>query len=148
MSSAEKGSLTCKGDSKRGIGLLNSRKCTQLTRQLISSQIRAPHSNNQKQIIQIGHNRIKKQQGGGILQLAIYKHGRGFELRTTENKSSNYSQSGTRIWNSWWGLISAGQPLSASKQKLGLLHLSARGRRPQFCCSAAKERLLSLLYLS
>ena len=28
MSSAEKGSLTCKGDSKREIGLLNSGKCT------------------------------------------------------------------------------------------------------------------------
>ena len=46
-------------------------------------------NNTKKQIIQIQHKRIKKAGGN---QLAIYKHGRGFELRTTENKSSKWPE--------------------------------------------------------
>ena len=46
-------------------------------------------NNTKKQIIQIQHKRIKKAGGN---QLAIYKHGRGFELRTTKNKSSKWPE--------------------------------------------------------
>ena len=46
-------------------------------------------NNPKKQIIHIQHKRIKKAGGN---QLAIYKHGRGFELRTTKNKSSKWPE--------------------------------------------------------
>ena len=41
-----------------------------------------------KQIIQIELNRVKNPDWLEANQLAIYKHGRGFELGTTVNKSS------------------------------------------------------------
>ena len=41
-----------------------------------------------KQIIQIELNRVKNPNWPEANQLAIYKHGRGFELGTTENKST------------------------------------------------------------
>ena len=41
-----------------------------------------------KQIIQIKHNRVKNPNWPQANQLAIYKHGQGFELSTTVNKSS------------------------------------------------------------
>ena len=41
-----------------------------------------------KQIIQIELNRVKNPNWPEANQLAIYKHGRGFELETTVNKSS------------------------------------------------------------
>ena len=41
-----------------------------------------------KQIIEIKHNRVKNPNWPEANQLAIYKHGRGFELGTTVNKSS------------------------------------------------------------
>ena len=44
-----------------------------------------------KQIIQIKHNRVKNPNWPEANQLAIYKRGRGFELGTTENKSSKRS---------------------------------------------------------
>ena len=44
-----------------------------------------------KQIIQIKHNRVKKPNWPEANQLAIYKHGQGFELGTTVNKSSQRS---------------------------------------------------------
>ena len=47
------------------------------------------HSTTWKQIIQIQHNRIKNPNWqGATSSKAIYKHGQGFELRMTENKSS------------------------------------------------------------
>ena len=44
-----------------------------------------------KQIIQIEHNRVKNPNWPKASLLAIYKRGRGFELGTTENKSSKRS---------------------------------------------------------
>ena len=44
-----------------------------------------------KQIIQIKPNRVKNPIWAEANQLAIYKYGRGFELGTTENKSSKRS---------------------------------------------------------
>ena len=44
-----------------------------------------------KQIIQIELNRVKNPNWPEANQLAIYKHGRGFELGTTMNKSSKWS---------------------------------------------------------
>ena len=41
-----------------------------------------------KQIIQIEHNKVKNPNWPEANQLAIYKRGSRFELRTTENKSS------------------------------------------------------------
>ena len=41
-----------------------------------------------KQTIQIELNRVKNPYWVGANQLAIYKNGRGFELRTTVKKSS------------------------------------------------------------
>ena len=41
-----------------------------------------------KQIIQIELNRVKNPNWPEANQLAIYKHGQGFELGTTVNKSS------------------------------------------------------------
>ena len=41
-----------------------------------------------KQVIQIKRNRVKNPNWPEANQLAIYKHGQGFELRTTMNKSS------------------------------------------------------------
>ena len=41
-----------------------------------------------KQIIQIELNRVKNPNWPEANQLAIYKHGREFEIRTAENKSS------------------------------------------------------------
>ena len=41
-----------------------------------------------KQIIQIELNRVKNPNWLEANQLAIYKHGQGFELGTTVNKSS------------------------------------------------------------
>ena len=41
-----------------------------------------------KQTIQIELNRVKNPNWVEANQLAIYKHGRGFELGTTVNKSS------------------------------------------------------------
>ena len=41
-----------------------------------------------KQIIQIKLNRVKNPNWPEANQLAIYKRGRGFELMTTENKST------------------------------------------------------------
>ena len=41
-----------------------------------------------KQIMQIKLNRVKNPNWPEANQLAIYKRGRGFELWTTENKSS------------------------------------------------------------
>ena len=41
-----------------------------------------------KQIIQIELNRVKNPNGPEANQLVIYKCGRGFELGTSENKSS------------------------------------------------------------
>ena len=38
------------------------------------------------------HNRIKKPQLAGGNQLAIYKSGQGFELRTTKNKFSKWPE--------------------------------------------------------
>ena len=40
-----------------------------------------------KQIIQIKHNRVKNPNWPEANQLAIYKRGRGFGLRTTVNKN-------------------------------------------------------------
>ena len=40
--------------------------------------------------MQIEHNRNKKKNLGGGNQLATYKHGLGFELGTTKNKSSEW----------------------------------------------------------
>ena len=48
-----------------------------------------------KQIIQIELNRVKNPNWLEANQLTISKHGRGFELGTTENKSS---------WHSEWDL--------------------------------------------
>ena len=45
--------------------------------------------NTQKQIIQIQHKRIKNP---NWQELSIYKRGRGFELGTTENKSSKWPE--------------------------------------------------------
>ena len=45
-------------------------------------------SNCLKQIIQIKLNRVKSPNWPEANQSAIYKRGRGFELMTTENKSS------------------------------------------------------------
>ena len=45
-----------------------------------------------KQIIQIELNRVKNPNWLEANQLAIYKHGRGFELGTTVNKSSRRSE--------------------------------------------------------
>ena len=42
-----------------------------------------------KQIIQIELNKVKNPNLAGPNQLAIYKRGRGFELGTTESKSSS-----------------------------------------------------------
>ena len=44
-----------------------------------------------KQIIQIELSRVKNPNWPEANQLAIYKHGRGFELGTTMNKSSKWS---------------------------------------------------------
>ena len=41
-----------------------------------------------KQVIQIKRNRVKNPNWPEANQLAIYKHGQGFELRTTINKFS------------------------------------------------------------
>ena len=41
-----------------------------------------------KQVIQIELNRVKNPNGREANQLAIYKHGRGFKLYSTMNKSS------------------------------------------------------------
>ena len=41
-----------------------------------------------KQIIQIEVNRVKNPNWPEANQLTIYKHGKGFELGTSENKSS------------------------------------------------------------
>ena len=41
-----------------------------------------------KQIIQIELNRVKNPNWPEANQLAIYKHGRGFDFATTVNKSS------------------------------------------------------------
>ena len=54
----------------------------------------ALHSNNWKQIIQIEHNRVKKKQLAEGNQLALSRHGRGFELGTTENKYSKMVRTG------------------------------------------------------
>ena len=45
-------------------------------------------SKYQKQIIQIELNRVENPNWSEANQVAIYKHGRGFELGTTVNKSS------------------------------------------------------------
>ena len=45
-----------------------------------------------KQIIQIEHNRVKNPNWPKANQLALYKIGRGFELVTTVNKSSQRSE--------------------------------------------------------
>jgi len=45
-----------------------------------------------KQTIQIELNRVNNPNGLEANQLAIYKHGRGFELGTTVNKSSWWSE--------------------------------------------------------
>ena len=44
-----------------------------------------------KQIIQIELNRVKNPNWPEANQLVIYKHGQGFELGTTMNKSSKWS---------------------------------------------------------
>ena len=45
-----------------------------------------------KQIIQMQHKMIDKPQLAGGNQMAIYNRGRGFELGTTESKSSKWPE--------------------------------------------------------
>ena len=67
---------------------LLAKQCWELLRPFARSlRIQELHSNDKK-IIQLEHNWIKKPQLAGGNQLAIYKHGRGFELGKTENKST------------------------------------------------------------
>ena len=52
-----------------------------------------------KQIIQIELNRVKNPNWPEANQLTIYKHGKGFELRTSENKSSYRSGQDLNLWS-------------------------------------------------
>ena len=56
------------------------------------ASLQALHSNTYKQIIQIQHNRIKNPNWQEATSWLFYKRGRGFELRTTENKSSQWPE--------------------------------------------------------
>ena len=50
-----------------------------------------------KKIIQIQRNRIKNPNLAGGNQLAIYKSGQGFQLGTTENRSSKWPQQDSNL---------------------------------------------------
>ena len=56
------------------------------------ASLQALQSNTYKQIIDIQHNRIKNPNWQETTGWLFYKRGRGFELGTTENKSSKWPE--------------------------------------------------------
>ena len=80
-----------------------------------------------KQIIQMKVNRAKNPNWPETNQLSIYKHGRGFELGTTENKSTQRCQRSGRD-------LKSGPPN----------YKSSRALTAQPCCLLDKEKRQSL----
>ena len=62
-----------------------------------SASLQALQSNNQKEIIQIKDNMIQNPNWQEANQLAIYKHGRGVELRTTKKQIQQVIRAGLKL---------------------------------------------------